>query len=79
MKESIYYQLTNYMEQGFAWKAISRSDGQEIPILLWDANAHYRVHKRSPLDPILSQMNPVYALIAGYFKSHFHILASTLR
>jgi hypothetical protein len=34
-------------------------DTQEFPDILWNRAADYRIHKSSPLDPILSQINPV--------------------
>jgi len=32
---------------------------KKLPALLWTPEAHYHVHKISPLYPILSQWNPV--------------------
>jgi len=33
-------------------KSDSRSTGREIPRLLWNVEAHYRVHQSPPLYPI---------------------------
>jgi hypothetical protein len=47
------------MELNPSWEVASSSAIQELNIL-WNPKVHYRVHKSSPLDPILSQIDPVY-------------------
>jgi len=32
---------------------------------------HHHVHKILPLEPILSQMTPIYVIIRYFFKIHF--------
>jgi hypothetical protein len=50
-------------------------DDQEFPSLLWYWKVHYRVHNSLPLNPILSQLNPLNAL--RYISSETHAEPNT--
>jgi hypothetical protein len=63
------------MEQSPSWEASSYSSGQEIALLLWNLELHYRVHKSLSLVTILSQMNPVHNFPFCFSKIHSNIRA----
>lgn len=63
------------MKQSPSWDACRCSALQEIHLLLWHSKVRYRVHKISPLDHILREINPIYISVftlseRGILKTH---------
>jgi hypothetical protein len=58
-------------------EANSHSACKEIPRLLWSPKVHYRVHKSSPLVPVLGQMHPAH-IFPPYFLKFFLMLSSSI-
>jgi hypothetical protein len=56
----ITYLLTYSIGKSPSWEGNRFSASQEIPLILWNTNVHYRVYKCPPPVPILSQFNPIH-------------------
>jgi hypothetical protein len=68
------YLLTYSMEQSPSWGTNQVSASQEIPRILWNPKVHYRIHKRLPPVPILSQLDPVHTPTSYFLKIHLSII-----
>jgi hypothetical protein len=47
---------------------------KKYPTFLWNPKVHYRVHTSPPLDPILSQLNPVRPIDPYLPKVHLNVI-----
>ena len=68
------YLLTYPMEQSPSWEANCFTASQEIPRIVWNPKAHYRIHKYPPPVPTLGQLDPFHTPTPHVLKIHFNII-----
>jgi len=68
------YLLTYSMQHSPSCEANRFSANQEIPQILSNPKVHYRIHKSPSAVPILSQLDPVHALIYQFLKIDLSII-----
>ena len=66
------------MEQGPAGEANRFSASQEIPLILWNQNVHYRIHKCPPPVPILRQIDPGHTPTSHVLKIYLIIILPSM-
>jgi len=62
------------MEQSPSSSANSTSARQETPRILWTPKFNYRIYKRPPPVPILSQIETVPSSSSQFSNTHFNII-----
>jgi hypothetical protein len=67
----VMYLLT---ELSPSWGTADCAAIQELPSTSWNPKVQYRVHKRPPLVPILSHINPIHTIPSYLSKIHFNIV-----
>jgi hypothetical protein len=60
------------MEMSPSWEAVNYAVTQEIPSIFRNPKVHYRIHKSSPLVPILSQIKPIHPIPSYLSKLRYN-------
>jgi hypothetical protein len=55
-----------------SWGTAKCAATQELTGILWHTNVQYRVHKNTPLVPIISHINPIHTIPSYLSKIHFN-------
>ena len=71
------YLLTYSMEQSPSWEANQFAASEEIPRILQNPNAFYRIHKCPSPVPVLNQLHPVHTPTSHFLKIHLNIILPT--
>jgi hypothetical protein len=61
-------------QQSPSWEANSSSANQKSTRYLWNPQVHYTIHNSPSPVSILSQTNPVHALLSHFMKPHSNII-----
>jgi len=66
------------MEHSPSWETNWFSGSQEIPCILCNLKVHYRIHKRPPPVPILSQISPVHTFTFDFLMIYLNIILPSM-
>jgi hypothetical protein len=72
MKQWLHYLLHGAGYYFKSWVRLSLS--KKCTAFLWNPKVHYSVHTSPPLDPILSQVNPVRPIDPYFTKIHLNVI-----